>query len=305
MNIIRRRPLAIALAAAIAALVLVPLQSRAAQRRTFRMSAPDAADGAAKFALPAGVKVARDVAYGPSAQQRFDVYFGSATHAARVIFMVHGGGWRNGDKAAPSVVENKVAYWVPRGFVVISVNYRLLPGTGVLDQARDVASALAAAQKSAPQWGGDPARFILMGHSAGAHLVALIASSPSLAADAGARKWLATVVLDSAALDVVEVMTRRHFPLYDEAFGTDAAYWRSVSPAQVMKAAPAPLLLVCSTRRSDSCPAADAFAAKASALGARARVLREDLSHREINVTLGTSGAYTSAVDDFVRSLTR
>jgi hypothetical protein len=63
------------------------------------------------------------------------------------------------------------------------------------------------------------------------------------------------------------------------------------------------MLLVCSTRRGDSCPAARRFAAQAVSLGGRATVLPLDLNHGEINAELGRSPAYTASIDDFLRSL--
>lgn len=252
---------------------------------------------------PTNVRTIRDVAYGDDGQQRFDVYVPKGVRNAPVIFMVHGGGWRFGDKSSDGVVENKVAHWAPQGFIVISANYRMLPNTRPLDQARDVAHAIATAQDKAAQWGGDRTRFILMGHSAGAHLVALLASAPSLSAGVVRTPWLGTIALDSAAYDIVKIMQDRHLRLYDRAFGHDPAYWRSASPYHALSARTAPLLLVCSTLRDDSCPQARAYADKAASLGSSATVLPQALSHRELNVELGAPGAYTAAVDSFIRSL--
>src|SRR5207237_631894 len=161
------------------------------------------------------------------------------------------------------------------GYVFISTNYRLLPAADPLAQAGDVATALAAAQKKAAQWGGDPSRFILMGHSAGAHLVALIASSPTLGPVAGAQNWLGTISLDSAALNVPEIMTHRHFPLYDEAFTNDPAAWPPVSPYDVLVKGARPMMLICSSRRVESCANAHQFSARMQLLGGKS-VLREE-----------------------------
>ena len=111
------------------------------------------------------------------------------------------------------------------------------------------------------------------------------------------------MALDSAAVDVSPIMQGKHFRLYDAAFGTDPAYWRAVSPVQQLTASAKPMLAVCSTRRSDSCAQADVFAERAAQLGVRAQVLRQDLSHRDINQTLGLPGAYTDAVEAFMGSL--
>jgi len=253
--------------------------------------------------LPAGTRVVRDVAYGSDPRQRFDVYAPAQASDAPVIVMVHGGGWRRGDKAMPGVVVNKVAYWVPRGAVVISVDYRMLPDTPPLEQARDVARALALAQRRAATWGADPDRFVLMGHSAGAHLVALLAARPELAREQGAHSWRGTVSLDSACLDVMQTLRGRHLPLYDEAFGNNPADWLAASPFQQLRAPVAPFLAVCSSRRRDSCPQAHAFVNKMHLLGSRGRVLEEELSHAEINRQLGEPSDYTAQIDAFLRSV--
>lgn len=247
--------------------------------------------------------VRKDVPYGPDAAQRFDVYAPSRALGAPVIVMVHGGGWRTGDKDMGRVVDGKLARWLPRGFVFVTVNYRLLPPAGPLDQARDVARALAAAQNQAAGWGADRAKFILIGHSAGAHLVALLASRPDLVAEQGAAPWLGSVLLDSGALDVPATMKRRHPPLYDRAFGQDPRYWQAVSPFHQLGRAGSPLLAVCSSRRPVACPEARRFVARAESLGTRAAVLAQDLSHAEINGKLGEDSEYTAAVEAFMRSL--
>jgi len=250
-----------------------------------------------------GPHVVRNVHYGSDLRQRFDVYAPPDAKDAPVIFMVHGGGWAYGDKSARGVTEHKVARWVPRGFIVISANYRMLPDADPLEQARDIARAIAVAQQRVASWGGDPAKFILMGHSAGAHLVTLLATSPSLVGDLPLRPWLGVVSIESGALDVPEIMQGPHARLYDRAFGHDTAYWRAASPMHALVQPTAPMLLVCSIRRPASCERADRFAAKATALGSRASVLREDLSHADADARLGLDPGYTSAVEAFMRTL--
>ena len=253
---------------------------------------------------PAGVTVERDVEYGLDAAQRFDVYLpGAGTRDAPVILMVHGGGWAHGDKAMQAVVANKVAHWVPKGFIVVSTNYRLVPAADPLRQARDLARALATVQAKAPRWGGDPNKLILMGHSAGAHLAALLTASPEIAPSHGARPWLGTVALDSAAYDVEALMEGRHAGLYDQAFGPDPSLWKAASPVAQLRGATPPLLAVCSTRRTDSCRSAQQFVRRASALGTHAQALGQDLSHKGINEELGRPGSYTEAVDAFLAGL--
>jgi len=166
-----------------------------------------------------------------------------------------------------------------------------------------VASALAFVQRGAERWGADPERVVLVGHSAGAHLVSLVTADADMVARHGAQPWSASVALDTAALDVEEVMARPHYGFYDPVFGADARFWREASPMHRLTAKPAaPMLLVCSSDRPDSCLAARAFAAKASGLGGRVAVLPVALNHLEINDRLGVPGEYTDAVDAFLQS---
>ncbi|MBK6862913.1 MAG: alpha/beta hydrolase [Ideonella sp.] len=287
--------------------VLQPAASGQTLRERF--AARQAAEGgpagyASPFTLPQGVVAERDVAYGDDPAQKLDVYRPSNAVAAPILFMAHGGGWKRGDKAAQGVVKNKVTYWSGKGYILVSVDYRVLPKARPLDQADDIAKALAFVQAKAKAWGGDPSQMLLMGHSAGAHLVSLLTADPTIATRAGAKPWLGTISLDSAAFDVVEIMQRRHFDLYDDAFAKDPEVWRESSPTHRLKAKPgAPLLAVCSSRRRDACPQAKAFAAKAEALGGRVVVLPVDMAHGEVNALLGLPGQYTQSVADFMRSL--
>ncbi|RIX46073.1 MAG: alpha/beta hydrolase [Rhodocyclales bacterium GT-UBC] len=275
-----------------------PLLDRLRERRAGSASASG-------NSLPPDVQRLSNLAYGSDPAQRLDVYLPANAHQAPVIFMVHGGAWAVGDKAMGRVVEAKVARWVGRGFIFVSTNYRMLPDAPPDVQLRDVQRALAFAQGKAGEWGGDAQRFILMGHSAGAHLVALLAASPAAARQAGLQAPVATVALDSAAMNLVEIMSQPHYRLYDKPFGDDPVYWQRMSPTLNLGPGAPPFLLVCSSRREASCQQARQFAERAGAQGIRAEVLSQDLSHGDINSQLGLPGRYTDAVEDFMASLDR
>lgn len=257
----------------------------------------------ASAATPSGITIVQDVAYGPGKLQAMDVYLPPRPKAAPIILMVHGGAWAFGDKTNAQVYENKVARWVPRGFIFVSINYPMVPESDPAQQAGDVARAIAAVQRAAPRWGGDPARLILMGHSAGAHLVTLLNADPSRAANLGAGPWLGTVSLDSGALDVPDIMQHPHMRFYDTAFGSDPALWQAASPIHHLTRDGPPWLGVCNAMRRASCGPNEEYAAKARSLGLRAEILGEKLRHSEINSELGQPGAYTDAVEDFMASL--
>lgn len=263
------------------------------------------------FAAPAsgdGVRRIADIPYGNDARQRMDVYLPAQpvfpAGQAPVIVMVHGGAWMVGNKAMSNVTDNKVDFWVrQKGFVFVSVGYRLSPQVDPLVQARDVATALSAAQGMVRSWGANPASFFLMGHSAGAHLVALVSASPTIAKEAGAKPWLATISLDSAALNLERIMQNRHMRFYDRVFGDQPAFWRATSPYAVLTPGAVPMLLVCSsTRRDGSCAQSHDFAEHAKSLGVSATVLEQALSHEQINASLGAAGSYTDAVMAFMQS---
>lgn len=270
---------------------------------------------ATEAALPAGVQRIADVPYGVDPAQRMDVYVPTSPSTgtnslvasavrAPVIFMVHGGGWRHGDKAMGRVVQEKVNRWVPKGFILISINYRMLPDAPVAVQERDVQAALMTAQQRAGTWGGDPNRFILMGHSAGAHLVALLNARAPQALREGAWPWLGTVALDGAMMNVPARMRVPHLPLYDDAFGADPAYWVAMSPFHQWTVGAPPMQMVCSTQRPDDpCQQFTDMARHVRHLGGRAEVLPQDLDHGEINAQLGLDSDYTRAVEVFMGSL--
>lgn len=240
-------------------------------------------------------------AYGPGLAESIDVYAPPNAHGVPVIVMVHGGGWRIGDKSSPGVVGNKMTHWLPQGYILVSVNYGLLPDVKVDAQADSIARSVAYVEAHAAEWGGDGNKLILMGHSAGAHLVALVSADPSAVSAQGGHDWRGTVVLDSAGLDVASVMSKRHPKLYDDAFGNDPAYWAKLSPSERLKPGAVPMLLVCSLKRpDDSCGQSRAYAAKLKAIGQDAPVLPEDLTHMQIDDNLGLPGDYTDAVDAFI-----
>lgn len=250
-------------------------------------------------------RVLRDLAYGSDGRQRLDVYLPrQPLQGAPLILMVHGGAWRIGDKNSRGVVENKMRHWLARGYIFISANYRLLPQAQPVEQAGDVARALAYVQQQAAGWGGDPGRVVLMGHSAGAHLVALLSAAPELTRPHGVAPWLGTVALDSAAYDLVQIMEQPHYRFYDQAFGSDPAYWKAASPLYRLQQAGPPLLAVCSSQRPDHpCAQARAFAARGRGQGMQVEVLEQPLSHGDINKNLGLEGDYTRAVDRFLAGL--
>src|SRR3954470_18803016 len=115
----------------------------------------------------------RDVPYVEKADERqvLDVYSPPNAKNLPVVFWIHGGGWQTGDK---SEVQIKPQAFTDKGFVFVSTNYRLLPAVDMATIVRDVAKAIRWVHDHIAEHGGDPKRILVMGHSAGAQLAALL-----------------------------------------------------------------------------------------------------------------------------------
>lgn len=246
----------------------------------------------------APAKVLRDLAYGPEARQILDVYLPEAPQAAPILVMMHGGGWKLGDKRGPRVWINKQIHWGGRGYIVVSVNTRMLPEADPGVQAADLARALTYVQGQAAGWGGDAGQIVLMGHSSGAHLALLLSADP---ARYDLPPWRATVALDTAVTDAEALMTGWPSPIHWQAFGEDPEFWQAVSPQAHLSVRGVPSLLVCSELRRISCVMAQRYALAAAQAGAQARVLPVALNHSQINGELGKPGPYTDAVEAYLR----
>ncbi|MCK0070757.1 alpha/beta hydrolase [Kordiimonas laminariae] len=250
------------------------------------------------------MKTLSDIDYGQHTAQTMDVYIPEGADGAPMIFMVHGGGWRGGDKANSGEVDSKITHWVKNGFVFVSTNYRTLPEADPVTQASDVAAALLFAQKQAHVWGSDPAKVILMGHSAGAHLVSLVSAQYSTGAAKLLKPLLGTVSLDITGYDIVEKFTPpNHSEFYERNFGTDPEYLKKASPFYALKAQIPPFLAVCSIHTATACAQSEKFVKKLQSYGGYAGLISVNLKHMPLNAELGKVGCFTAEVDRFLRKL--
>ncbi len=100
-----------------------------------------------------------------------DIYSPPDAKNAPVVFWIHGGGWTKGDKTD---VKLKPQWFMDKGFIFVAANYRLLPEVDMGTLIRDVAKAFGWMEKHITEYGGDPKRVLVGGHSAGAQLAAII-----------------------------------------------------------------------------------------------------------------------------------
>jgi arylformamidase len=207
-----------------------------------------------------------------------DVYAPNGVKDLPVILMIHGGGWSIGDKATPDVGTNKATYFTAQGYVYVSINYRLSPDVQHPAHIQDVAAAVSWVLENIDDYGGDPAQLTLMGHSAGAHLAALVATDERyLAAHGHTLSELSGVVLlDGAGYDI---------PLVLDTW-TDASPVTHVAPEKGI-----PPFLILHTERAAAVAESNELAALLQAAGVPAwTYLAEGKTHASINDDIGDIG---------------
>ena len=125
-----------------------------------------------------GLEAYHDIAFGTNARDKLDVYrpvssaSSGTTVPKPVVVFFYGGAWDSGDKSGYLFVAEALT---SRGYVVVIPNYRLYPEVTFPTYMDDAALALKWTFDNVAQYGGDPARVVVMGHSAGAQLAALVA----------------------------------------------------------------------------------------------------------------------------------
>jgi len=250
-------------------------------------------------------------AYGKASLQKLDYWAGARADAPLVIF-VHGGGWKRGDKRMMNG-SAKLEHWQAQGYAVASLNYRLVPDATVEQQAQDVADAVGWLRGNAKRLGFDPQRIVLIGHSAGAHLVALAGTDPQYFHKAGLKPGdvRGIIPLDGAAYDVPAQMdenARLMGDTYEQAFGTDPARQRALSPTFHAAAPNAPEFLILHVERLDGAEQSRGLARALNEAGTPAKVQgftgRGLKGHMEINRKLGEPDyPATAVVDAFLKRM--
>jgi arylformamidase len=266
-------------------------------------------------AAGAAYTIHADIPYlpGGTPQNQLDVYEPAEPSDGRtVVLYVHGGQWKGGDKT--SRIDDKARAFTDEGYVFVSTNYRLSPNPPdssnpdrikFPDHPDDVGSAIGWVHQNASSYGADPQRIVLIGQSAGAHLVSLVGADPS--AYGVARRWLRGVVsLDVRGLDIsAYTENERLADLFYNAFATPAEnhvgnQWAAASPITHANRGDPPFLFIVGSggdHFQENSRMADALGQDPSS------VVAVDRDHGEINQALGapddTSGI-TETVLGFV-----
>ncbi|MFO0937583.1 MAG: alpha/beta hydrolase [Gemmataceae bacterium] len=199
-----------------------------------------AAIGPAFSADPAKVDVTsvKDLAYftGTGAdpdKNKLDLYLPQGKKEFPLFVFVHGGGYQKGDRKEGEALGKVFA---ARGIGTAVISYRLFPAVKHPEHIRDVARAYAWVKANAGKYGGDPSRVFVGGHSAGAHLAALLATDRSyLKAEKLAISDIAGVVDISGGLRIL--------PIRKDAFG-DEATMKAASPFSHLTGGHPPFLII-------------------------------------------------------------
>jgi arylformamidase len=178
-------------------------------------------------------KVSRDLPYAKTKHKRqtLDVYAPAEGKNHPVVVWIHGGGWQAGDKKE---VHEKPKAFAAKGYVFVSINYRLLPDATIKEMAGDVAKAIRWVHDHARDYRGDPNTLFVMGHSAGAQLAALVCTD---ARHLKAEKLSLSLIkgcvpVDGDTYDVpmqIKTVEKRRADIYKKKFGDEASQ-KDLSP---------------------------------------------------------------------------
>ena len=200
----------------------------------------------ARRALPASVKVERDIVYARygSREVKLDLYLPKQPASGKIpcIVVVHGGGWRSGDKSRFAHIAGALA---EQGFATACIGYRLLPEVEFPAPVVDCKAAVRWVRANAAKHGLDPDRIGAIGGSAGGHLVAMLGTSATVASlegdggHAGTSSRVQAVVAMATPADLMRMSDRQNI-------GADLA--KLVSPVTHVTKNSAPVLLLHGTK---------------------------------------------------------
>lgn len=244
-----RRVLGVALAAVAAVLPVAFLDLRAADPSLLDANVPASA---------LEVQVFRDLVYrdlyaneDPARDKnKLDLFCPKDRTAFPVVFFVHGGAWRHGDKKYLGVYSSLAMCLARQGLGTVVTNYRLSPTVQHPEHIKDVARAFAWTSKNIGRYGGRPEQLFVCGHSAGAHLISLLATDERYLQAEGL-----TVAAIRGAIPISGVydVGLPQLNLFNTVFGKDVAIRKEASPVNHVCGREPPFLIVYGDRDLPTC----------------------------------------------------
>ncbi len=261
--------------------LLTPLSANAEQRKTTIKNIPYIAGSTDK-------------------KQQLDIYLPEQeTKNAPVHIFIHGGGWTIGDKKHLKTKQARA--YTNQNIIVVSPNYRLSPNVKHPAHVQDVAAAINWTHKNIAKYGGDPKNMVLSGHSAGAHLVALVGTDSHYLAKHGLKLniFKAIIPVDSGNYDVSRKQVGPFSGIVqrwkDNTFGTNPEELKAASPIyQDLSQNLSPFLITVTAKRQDALSQSKRLvdALKSNKKTAEILII-DDLTHGEMQKTLFESGSET------------
>lgn len=248
--------------------------------------------------LSAEITCIKDIPYQTSphhfqSRQLLDVYYNKDTANTKkpVILWIHGGAWKFGDKA--NGIELKAKAFVNAHYILVAINYRLHPEVNWIKQVQDIATATKWVTNNIGKYGGDPTRICLMGHSAGAHLAAMVAFDSSYLTEAKTNPSIikSVVLLDGAAYDIPKLISKSSEigqKIYTNIFSSEASTQVAASPINHIKTTP-PTLLIPVEGRLISVDQSNNMAKKLKENGGTSSIFpAKDRTHMSLNKLFGS-----------------
>lgn len=240
-------------------------------------------------------------------KQQLDLYLpAQKTKNAPVHIFIHGGGWNIGDKKTVKAKEAKV--YTDKGIIVVAPNYRLSPDVQHPAHVQDIAAAISWVHKNISKYGGNPKNMVLSGHSAGAHLVALLGTDAKYLAHhkLPLNMFKAIIPIDTASFDLSLPEKKRLVKRWKKrAFGTNIKNLKNASPLhQNIKQELSPFTITVTSKRPDAIASSQALAKKINQSGGNAKlIIIKDLSHKQMKQTLFTHNSETfNHVMDYLKN---
>ena len=192
-----------------------------------------------------GIAVHRDLAYGPHPRHVLDVYQPAGARRAGVLVFVHGGAFVRGAKDINAEMYGNVLIWFARqGYLGINLEYRLAPEAPYPGGAADLALACNWLAEHVAQYGGDPQRIGLVGHSAGGTHVATLIGDPVLRPAFDPDGRLCCAALLSARLRADDLPVNPNAAGVAAYFGADPSTYEQRSPVSHAANVSLPVLVV-------------------------------------------------------------
>ncbi len=221
------------------------------------------------------VQIVRDLAYrdlyeGEDAKKgknKLDLYLPRGQKDFPVLLFVHGGAWVHGDKNFLGIYSNFATFWAKRGIGTVVINYRLSPGVKHPEHIKDVARAFAWTHKNIQKYGGRPDEIFVCGHSAGGHLISLLATDETYLKAEGLNlhdikgaipisgvyrvhdlNVYAGVVMTQGDHVAASAGAKMRKPPFAFVFGADPKALKDASPLTHVKASLPPFLIIYAER---------------------------------------------------------